>query len=88
MDNVAMGTGTVLTIEPGVGTFRQQKHDLQWQLGGGYPRKRIVFQPENVFWGFVQVDGDSAIFHNCDFTLGEDIRIGDAGYTDFRLSMV
>ena len=55
VDNVAMGTGTHLTIEPGVRVYFSDNKSmvLQWQLGGhGYPRKpNSVFQPENVCLG-------------------------------------
>ncbi|MGB2039951.1 MAG: S8 family serine peptidase [Flavobacteriales bacterium] len=87
VDNVAMGTGTLLTIEPGVRVYFSDNKSMICNgslVAMGTPENRIVFQPENVHWEYVQVGGDSALFHNCNFVLGADIRIGDADYHEFE----
>ena len=59
VDNVAMGTGTLLTIEPGVRVYFSDNKSMICNgslVAMGTPESRIVFQPENVHWGFVQVE--------------------------------
>ena len=92
VDNVVMGTGTHLTIEPGVKVYFSDNKSMVFRGtvdAIGTPEERIQFLPENVFWGELEYQGQGgafgANFVNCDFTLGEDIwayAYDHASFTD------
>lgn len=94
VDNFAMGSGTHLTIEPGVKVYFSDNKSMV--INGtisalGAQESRIQFLPENVMWNEIRLEGPQggATFVNCDFVLGIEfiggyLNFEDCSWYDFR----